>query len=139
MKLQFHESLLGFIKVNALKFFHEGGVPQVVSRLKEGSELRSRGVPRRTSIATVIMHDNTNEQRILEIKKEHLENLKRKTVQFYDHLKKRFLSDLQKKNARWVREHNVFIKSLEKDMKAKNMTSSWTPTSRGQQHEVPTL
>ncbi|XP_078522022.1 uncharacterized protein C5orf52 homolog [Lissotriton helveticus] len=109
-----------------------GGQGDVLTRLQEGNELRRKPFMSRTCIATVIMHDNTNEQRILDLKKEHLESLKKKTVQFYDHLKKNFLSDFQKKNARWVREHNVFIKSLEKDAKAKNMTSGRIPPSKGQ-------
>ncbi|XP_069476496.1 uncharacterized protein C5orf52-like [Ambystoma mexicanum] len=108
-----------------------------ISSLSEGGELKTKGGLKRSSVCSVIMHDNNNEQRILNLQIERLENLKKKTYRFYDNLKKRFINDRQKRSVRWEKEHDTFMKSLgkeqsifkkkalEKEKKAKALASGW--------------
>nr|XP_033811690.1 uncharacterized protein C5orf52 homolog [Geotrypetes seraphini] len=81
--------------------------------------MAAQGIASKTHLSRVIIHDNISERRILELKEKHEEDLKKKTEIFHDSLKKRFLSNLQKKNSRWAREHDHFIRYLEMEHRNK--------------------
>uniref|UniRef100_A0A674IAP7 Uncharacterized protein n=1 Tax=Terrapene triunguis TaxID=2587831 RepID=A0A674IAP7_9SAUR len=72
--------------------------------LFNGSEMAVKRFLPKSHLSTVIIRDNTSVQRIQEIKVNHLEETRIKTSHFYEHLKKKFTSDQQKKISRWKKE-----------------------------------
>ncbi|XP_065424117.1 uncharacterized protein C5orf52 homolog [Chrysemys picta bellii] len=69
----------------------------VLFSLFNGSEVAVKRFLPKSHLSTVIIRDNTSVQRIQEIKVNHLEETRIKTSHFYEHLKKKFTSDQQKK------------------------------------------
>uniref|UniRef100_A0A8C4YIJ3 Uncharacterized protein n=1 Tax=Gopherus evgoodei TaxID=1825980 RepID=A0A8C4YIJ3_9SAUR len=80
--------------------------------LFNGSEVAVKRFLPNSHLSTVIIRDNTSVQRIQEIKVNHLEETRIKRSHFYEHLKKKFLSDQQKKISRWKKETNRFLGML---------------------------
>ncbi|TFJ97505.1 butyrophilin subfamily 1 member A1-like [Platysternon megacephalum] len=85
----------------------------VLFSLFNGSEVAVKRFLPKSHLSTVIIRDNTSVQRIQEIKVNHLEETRIKTSHFYEHLKKKFMSDQQKKISRWKKESDKFGKILE--------------------------
>ncbi|XP_069475250.1 uncharacterized protein C5orf52-like [Ambystoma mexicanum] len=110
-----------------------------LSSLIDGGELKTQDILPKGSFSSVIMHDNKSEQRLLELKKEHFENLKKKTVSFYDNLKKKFLNDQQKKNERWAKEHDIFVKYMERDKQNQHETPQKKNTNTLDNRKRPPL
>uniref|UniRef100_A0A8C0HDJ7 Uncharacterized protein n=1 Tax=Chelonoidis abingdonii TaxID=106734 RepID=A0A8C0HDJ7_CHEAB len=81
--------------------------------LFNGSEVAVKRFLPNSHLSTVIIRDNISVQRIQEIKVNHLEETRIKTSHFYEHLKKKFMSDQQKKISRWKKESDKFGKILD--------------------------
>nr|XP_025036106.1 uncharacterized protein C5orf52 homolog isoform X1 [Pelodiscus sinensis] len=67
----------------------------------------------KSHLSTVIIRDNTSVQRVQEIEVRHLEETQKKTGHFYEHLKKKFTGDQQRKMSRWKKEYDKFGKILD--------------------------
>ncbi|XP_039361662.1 uncharacterized protein C5orf52 homolog [Mauremys reevesii] len=115
----------------------------VLFSLFNGSEVAVKRFLPKSHLSTVIIRDNTSVQRIQEIKVNHLEETKIKTSHFYEHLKKKFMSDQQKKISRWKKESDKFGKILElinqrtKNLAIASASLTMRKSQEGNQKTIP--
>ncbi|EHB01098.1 hypothetical protein GW7_07693 [Heterocephalus glaber] len=58
----------------------------------------------KSRLSQVIMRDNLYAQRTYELQEKALEKAKKKTIQWYEHLKKKFITDQLRKLGHWRQE-----------------------------------
>lgn len=74
-------------------------------RVAENTTIR-RTLPGKSNISRIILHDNTSQERLLDLKIGEIKSSQRKRDAFMLHQKKTFLKRMEKKQSNWVREHN---------------------------------
>ncbi|XP_003478059.1 uncharacterized protein C5orf52 homolog [Cavia porcellus] len=76
----------------------------VLFSLMNCSEVAVRKVLPKSRLSQVIMHDNLHGQRTYELQERALEKARKKTSQWYEHLKKKFIADQMRKIGHWRQE-----------------------------------
>uniref|UniRef100_A0A452UNG7 Uncharacterized protein n=1 Tax=Ursus maritimus TaxID=29073 RepID=A0A452UNG7_URSMA len=84
------------------------------SSLMNSSEAAVKKLLPKSNLFRVITRDNPNAQRICEMEIKAIEKTKKKTSQFYDHLKKKFMTDQLRKLGRWRQESMKIQQYLDK-------------------------
>ncbi|XP_077148006.1 uncharacterized protein C5orf52 homolog isoform X3 [Ranitomeya variabilis] len=72
-----------------------------------------RGAVPKTHLTKEIICNNLRERRMLELKLNQISRMKIKTFYFNEYEKKKFVSNQQKKNTNWEKEHETFITNLQ--------------------------
>ncbi|XP_023561621.1 uncharacterized protein C5orf52 homolog isoform X3 [Octodon degus] len=68
------------------------------------SEAAVKKVLPKSHLSQVIMRDNLHAQRTYELQEKALEKARKKTIQWYEHLKKKFIADQLRKMGHWRQE-----------------------------------
>ncbi|XP_074869336.1 uncharacterized protein C5orf52 homolog [Carettochelys insculpta] len=116
----------------------------VLFSLFNGSEMAVKRFLPKSHLSTVIIRDNTSVQRIQEIEVNRLEETRKKTSHFYEHLKKKFMSDQQKKMSRWKKESDKFGKIVQltsqrtKNLAINSASLTMTKSKEGSQKTIRT-
>uniref|UniRef100_A0A452QR45 Uncharacterized protein n=1 Tax=Ursus americanus TaxID=9643 RepID=A0A452QR45_URSAM len=88
--------------------------PPVFFSLMNSSEAAVKKLLPKSNLFRVITRDNPNAQRICEMEIKAIEKTKKKTSQFYDHLRKKFMTDQLRKLGRWRQESMKIQQYLDK-------------------------
>ncbi|XP_002915644.3 uncharacterized protein C5orf52 homolog [Ailuropoda melanoleuca] len=88
--------------------------PPVFFSLMNSSEAGVKKLLPKSNLFRVITRDNPNAQRICEMEIKAIEKTKKKTSQFYDHLRKKFMTDQLRKLGRWRQESMKIQQYLDK-------------------------
>ncbi len=73
-------------------------------RSAENKTIR-RNLPGKSHVSRIILHDNTSQERLLDMKLAEIKNSQRKMDAFMTHQKKTFLKRMEKKHTNWAKEH----------------------------------
>ncbi|XP_004645616.1 uncharacterized protein C5orf52 homolog isoform X1 [Octodon degus] len=76
----------------------------VLFSLMNCSEAAVKKVLPKSHLSQVIMRDNLHAQRTYELQEKALEKARKKTIQWYEHLKKKFIADQLRKMGHWRQE-----------------------------------
>ncbi|XP_072044552.1 uncharacterized protein [Amphiura filiformis] len=64
-----------------------------------------RTLPGKSHVSRIILHDNTSQERLLDMKLAEIRHSQRKMDAFMSHQKKTFMKRMEKKHSNWAREH----------------------------------
>ncbi|XP_007490621.1 uncharacterized protein C5orf52 homolog [Monodelphis domestica] len=107
----------------------------VLFSLMNASEVAVKKFLPKSHLSRVIIRDNLSAQRLYELERRVAEKTKKKMSYFFDHLKKKFMTDQMKKMNRWRREalpverylESIHQNQRENDAKFKKMPLKSAP------------
>ncbi|XP_072272091.1 uncharacterized protein C5orf52 homolog [Pyxicephalus adspersus] len=99
----------------------------ILYSLLSGAERHTKSLMPTSHLTSVIMHDNACEERMLELKVRQIERMKVRSFHFHEHLKNIFLNGLHKRSTSWEKEHETFIKHLQRKNKRSTSSDSTIP------------
>ncbi|XP_044530238.1 uncharacterized protein C5orf52 homolog [Gracilinanus agilis] len=110
----------------------------VLFSLMNASEVAVKKFLPKSHLSRVIIRDNLSAQRIFELERRVAEKTKKKMSYFFDHLKKKFMTDQLRKMNRWRREAlpvQRYLESIHKyrgenDVKSKKMPLKKAPLQK---------